>query len=208
MWLFLGWIFLNFLFQLCIVPKATYILYSPRPPPITQALNQHSSFYSSTSMPSWPMKDTLCWWLCCQSICLPTSSRGSEHARKKFPNRPILVNSMQHLYSGPSQHSPDIVGKYQSGSYEPGKSYSQFPFIQTEAERRSPTIDRKWARLMYVYMYICLYVCMVFANVWRFMAPSESKLVPYDSHVNSALLRHESIGMWWVTTWRARGTWS
>ena len=37
---------------------------------------------------------------------------------------------------------------------------------------------------------------MVFANIWQFKAPSESKVVPYDSHTNSTLLRHEIIGMW------------
>ena len=41
---------------------------------------------------------------------------------------------------------------------------------------------------MYANVYV--YVCMVFANIWRFKAPSESKVVPYDSHVNSTLLRH------------------
>ena len=39
---------------------------------------------------------------------------------------------------------------------------------------------------------------MVFANIWPFKAPSESKVVPYDSHVNSTLLRHDIIGMWLV----------
>ena len=37
---------------------------------------------------------------------------------------------------------------------------------------------------------------MVFANIWRLKAPSESKMVPYDSHVNSTLLRHDIIEMW------------
>ena len=43
-----------------------------------------------------------------------------------------------------------------------------------------------------------VYVCMVFANIWRFRAPSESKVVGtiYDSHVNRTLLRHEIIVMW------------
>ena len=45
-----------------------------------------------------------------------------------------------------------------------------------------------------------MYVPMVFANIWRFIAPSESKVVPYDSHVNSALLGHEIIGMRYLTS--------
>ena len=48
----------------------------------------------------------------------------------------------------------------------------------------------------YVCMYVDMFVCMAFANIWRFKAPSGTKVVPYDSHVNSKLLRHEIIGMW------------
>ena len=49
---------------------------------------------------------------------------------------------------------------------------------------------------MYICLYVYMYVCMVFANIWRFKAPSKSKVVPYDSRMNSTLLRHEIIGMW------------
>ena len=72
--------------------------------------------------------------------------------------------------------------------------------FQTEAERRRreagvhQSIENGLGSCMYVYTY----VCMVLANIWRFKAPSESKVVPYDSHVNSTLLRHEIIEMWWV----------
>ena len=41
-----------------------------------------------------------------------------------------------------------------------------------------------------------IYVFMGFANIWRFKALSESKVVPYESYVNSTLLRHEIIVMW------------
>ena len=51
-------------------------------------------------------------------------------------------------------------------------------------------------------MYVYMFVCMVFANIWRFKALSESKVVPYYSHVNSTLLRHETIGMWQVSNER------
>ena len=37
---------------------------------------------------------------------------------------------------------------------------------------------------------------MGFTNIWRFEAPSESKVVPYDGHVNSTLLRHDILEMW------------
>ena len=73
-------------------------------------------------------------------------------------------------------------------------------FIQTEAERRrreagvQQSIENGLGSCMYVYMF----VCMGFANIWGFRAPSESKMVPYDSHVSSTLLRHEIIGMWLV----------
>ena len=49
---------------------------------------------------------------------------------------------------------------------------------------------------MHVHMYV-YDVCMVFANIWRFKALSEHKVVPYNSHVKF-MLRHEIIGMWWV----------
>ena len=64
--------------------------------------------------------------------------------------------------------------------------------IQTEAERRrreagvQQSIENGLGSCMYVYMF----VCMGFANIWRFKALSESKVVPYNSHVNSTFFRH------------------
>ena len=67
--------------------------------------------------------------------------------------------------------------------------------LDLSTSTRSPTIGRKWVGSGHVCMYICIYVCMGFANTWRFKAPSESRVVTYDSHMNSTLLRHAIIGM-------------
>ena len=64
------------------------------------------------------------------------------------------------------------------------------------AEGAKPESNNRWKMGSgHVCIYVCMYVCMVFANIWRFKAPSESKVAPYHSHVNGALLRHEIIGI-------------
>ena len=55
------------------------------------------------------------------------------------------------------------------------------------AEGAKPESNNRWKMGS---GHVCIYVCMFFANFWRFKGPSESKVVPYDSHVNSTLLRH------------------
>ena len=39
-------------------------------------------------------------------------------------------------------------------------------------------------------MYECMNARISFAGIWRFKAPSESKVAPYDSPANSTLFRH------------------
>ena len=67
------------------------------------------------------------------------------------------------------------------------------------ARSRSPTIDGKRARIMYVSMYVCKYLCMVFSDYERGRRPSEFKMIPYDSPMNSTLPRHKIIGMRFLT---------
>ena len=58
------------------------------------------------------------------------------------------------------------------------------------AEGAKPESNDRWKMGSgNVCMYVCLY-CMVFAYIWWFKVPTESKVVSYYSHVNSILLRH------------------
>ena len=50
-------------------------------------------------------------------------------------------------------------------------------------------------------MYVCMHInlCMVFAKNWRFKAPIESKVVPYDiatGIVHCIGMNRHVVGMW------------
>ena len=50
-------------------------------------------------------------------------------------------------------------------------------------------------------MHACMFIS---ADTWRFKAPSETKMVPYDSPLNNTLFGREMARMWCLTIHAAR----
>ena len=66
-----------------------------------------------------------------------------------------------------------------------------------KARSRSPTIDKKWARVMYVYMFVCMYVCMhvcVYVWFWQISGDLKHRASPKWYHTIAAWIVH-CLGM-------------
>ena len=128
----------------------------------------------------------------------PRNSAVDSNARKGYRYRGInsAVDSVGTWAGGGGEGNSvfvyDSSGKVTGGNVS-GRSLFR---RRLSAEAAKPESNNRLKMGSgYVCMYVYMFVRLVFANIWRFKTANESKAVPYDSHVNSTLLKHEIIGM-------------